>query len=539
MVRPASDDPANLRGTESPIRSVRPRYPDLRPDLRDALSVVWLRKWSIIAITLATVGVALFVSSRQTPIYESQARIVVTPVTGVAVDVPLQEPNLATEAELVHSVAVAEIVAERLGFDGPPRQLLGPLWVDQPADTEILIIGYRNADPFTAQQTAAAFADAYLEFRTQTVNDAILSKAQNIQEQIAALTADFNDVHRQLQALSETNPSRGILEARATLLSAQIVPLQLELGSLPEEISVGSVIEPAAFPFAPVSPNHVVNGIFGFVAGLGLGIGLAFIRDRLSERTRSFDEAEAYLEAPILASIPRVSSWRRRRDPFLVSAIQWRSPAAEGYRILRTNVLSASSSRGVKSIAVTSPHAGEGKSSTVANLGVVLARAGHTVTLVSADLRRPRLHEFFKRDSEPGLIEVLGGRARLTDVIQRIDLPTRGFDTGTATLQLVPSGRVPDDPTELITADRMADVVTSLEEASDIVLLDLPPVLPVTDALVVAAITRWVLLVIGPKSDTRPTLISMRQQLDRVGADIIGAVLNGPHPAMTPTYYSY
>jgi capsular exopolysaccharide synthesis family protein len=172
----------------------------------------------------------------------------------------------------------------------------------------------------------------------------------------------------------------------------------------------------------------------------------------------------------------------------------------------------------------------------VANLGVVLARAGHTVTLVSADLRRPRLHEFFKRESEPGLIEVLGGRARLADVIQQINLPTRGFDTGVGTIRLVPSGRVPDDPTELMIADRMADVIRSLEETSDIVLLDLPPVLPVTDALVVASITRQVLLVVGPKSDTRPTLISMRQQLDRVGADIIGAVLNGPHASMTSTY---
>jgi capsular exopolysaccharide synthesis family protein len=193
----------------------------------------------------------------------------------------------------------------------------------------------------------------------------------------------------------------------------------------------------------------------------------------------------------------------------------------------------------VKSIAVTSPNAGEGKSSTAANLGVVLARAGHTVTLVSADLRRPRLHEFFKRENEPGLIEVLGGRARLANAIQQIHLPTRGFDTGVGTLQLMPSGRVPDDPTELIIADRMAEVIRSLEEISDIVLLDTPPVLPVTDALVVASITRHVLLVIGPKSDKRPTLISMRQQLDRVGADIIGAVLNGPHPSMTQTYYSY
>ena len=538
MARPASDA-ANLRSAESPIRSVRPRYADLRPDLGDALSVVWLRKWSIVAITLATVGLALFVSSRQTPIYESQARVFVTPVTDVGADVPLQEPNLATEAELVRSVVVADIVADRLGFDGPPRQLLASLSVDQPADTEILIVGYRHADPVAAQETAAAFADAYLEFRTETVNEAVLSTAENIQQQIDALTDDFDAMIQQLQALSETNPNRGILEAQATLLSSQIVALKGELGSLPDEVTVGSVIEPAALPLTPASPNHVVNGIFGFVAGMGLGVGLAFVRDRLSERTRSSEEAEAYLEAPILASIPRVSSWRRRREPFLVSAIQWRSPAAEAYRVLRTNVLSAVSSRGVKSIAVTSPNAGDGKSSTVANLGVVLARAGHTVTLVSADLRRPRLHEFFKRENDPGLIEVLGGRARLADVIQQINLPTRGFDTGVGTIQLVPSGRLPDDPTELIIADRMAEAIRSLEELSDIVLLDVPPIFPITDALVVASITRHVLLVIGPKSDTRPTLISMRQQLDRVGADIIGAVLNGPHPSMAPTYSSY
>jgi capsular exopolysaccharide synthesis family protein len=193
----------------------------------------------------------------------------------------------------------------------------------------------------------------------------------------------------------------------------------------------------------------------------------------------------------------------------------------------------------VKSVAVTSPHAGEGKSSTVANLGVVLARAGQNVTLVSADLRRPRLHEFFKREGQPGLIEVLGGRAMLSDVLQTVSLPTRGFDTESATMRLLPSGHVPEDPTELITSEAMGDVIRALEAQSDIVLIDLPPVLPVTDALVVASITKCVLLVIGPKAGTRPALTSVRQQLDRVGAHIIGGVLNGPHPSMAQTYYSY
>lgn len=527
------------RGIEPPIRSVR-SYAELRPDLREALAVVWLRKWSILTITLLTVGVALLVSSRQTPVYESQVRVLVIPVSGVGTEsIPIPTPNLATEAQLIRSVAVAELVADDLGIPGPPRELLGNLGVDQPTDTEILEVSYRHAEPRQAQQRAAAFADAYIDFRIETATQAILSRARNIEEQIAELTEDFNVINRQLQDLPEDDPNRGPLEARVNLLSAQIVPLQLELVSLPDEVTVGRIIQPAALPSSPVSPNHAVNGIFGLIAGLGLGVGLAFLRDRLSERLRSSEEAESYLEAPILAAIPRVASWRRRKEPFLVTAVQWRSPAAEGYRVLRTNVLSAASSLGVKSIAITSAHAGEGKSATAANLAVVLARAGKNVSLVSADLRRPRLHEFFKREGQPGLIEVLGGRATLREALQTVTLPTRGFDTGSATLNLLPSGRVPEDPTELITSSTMTKVLNELEQISDIVLIDLPPVLPVTDALVVAAVTKHVLLVIGPKANTRPAMTSTRQQLDRVGARILGAVLNGPDPSMSQTYYSY
>jgi succinoglycan biosynthesis transport protein ExoP len=329
------------------------------------------------------------------------------------------------------------------------------------------------------------------------------------------------------------------LEARANLLSTQIVQIQLELISLPTDVTVGRIIQPAAVPSSPVSPNHVVNATFGLIAGLAVGVGLAFLRDRLAERLRSSEETEAYLEGPVLGIIPRVPAWRRRRQPFLVTAVQWRSPAAEAYRVLRTNVLSAVSELGVKSIAVTSALPGEGKSATVANLGVVLARAGKNVSLVSADLRRPRLHEFFEREGQPGLIEVLSGRAKLAEALQEITLPTRGFDVPSAVLRFLPSGQVPEDPTELITSETVARVIRALEEKSDVVLIDLPPVLPVTDALVVAAVTENVLLVIGPKANTRPAITSARQQIDRVGARIIGGVLNGPDPSLAQAYYSY
>ena len=259
----------------------------------------------------------------------------------------------------------------------------------------------------------------------------------------------------------------------------------------------------------------------------------------MSGRLRSSEEVEENLEAPVLGVVPRVSDWRRRKKAYLASAARWRSPAAEAYRVLRTNLLSTVSA-GAKSIVVTSTHSGEGKSATVANLGVVLARAGKSVTLVSADLRRPRLHEFFGRDGQVGLSDVLAGRLPLDAVVQEVKLRSSApMDLSTISLRLVASGPVPDDPAELLGSAAMRLVIEDLERVSDIVLIDAPPVLPVTDAPVVAAMTTNVLLVIGPNSATRASVVSARQQLERVGARIVGGVLNGPHAIKAQSFGYY
>ena len=536
--RPLPDD-FNAQRAEQPIRSIR-SSPEPSPDLQEALAVVWHRKWSILAIALLTLGVALFLSSRQTPIYESQVKLLVTPLEGVEAD-PLSSStlNLATESELASSVAVARIVATNLSIPGPPRNLLADLRVDNPEGTEILEISYSDPDPGQAQQLSMGFAEAYLQFREETVTRAILKSAEAIQSEIAVLTEQLQTMERQLQGMSATDPNRSSLEAQASLVRSSILDRQLAQARLPREVTVGRIIEPADQPSSPVSPNHVVNGAFGLIAGLAIGVGLAFLNDRLSERLRSPEAIEINLEAPVLGTIPRVPAWRHRKEAFLVSTVQWRSPASEAYRILRTNVLSAASALGVKSIVITSAYSGEGKSTTAANLGVVLARAGKHVTLVSADLRRPRLHEFFNRDEHGGLIDVLAGRLTLDRALQEVILPTHGFDTSSASLRLLPSGSVADDPGELLTSRTMARVLKEIETLSDIVLIDVPPVLPVTDALVVAEVTKHVLLVIGPEGSTRPAITSARQQLDRVGARILGGVLSGLKPVVAQRYDSY
>jgi polysaccharide biosynthesis transport protein len=537
--RPLSDEP-NAQRAEQPLRSIRSPRPEPAPDLQDALAVLWLRKWSILAIAFLVLGVALFVSSRQTPIYESQSRILVTPVENVGADsAVLSTPNLATESELVSSVAVAQIVATNLNLSGRPQALLDNLSVDNPADTDILNVAYRDPSPQQAQRISMGFAEGYLQFREETATRAILKSAEGIQAEIAVLTTQLQTIERRLEGMSPSDPARVGLEAQASLLRSNILDRQLAQAALPREVTVGRIIQPAALPSSPISPNRLVNGAFGLIAGLAIGVGLAFLSDRLSERLRSSEAIEVNLEAPVLGAIPRVPAWRHRKEAFLVSTVQWRSPASEAYRILRTNVLSAASALGVKSIVITSAYSGEGKSTTAANLGVVLARAGKHVTLVSADLRRPRLHEFFNRDEHMGLIDVLAGRTTLDRALQEVILPTHGFDTSSATLRLLPSGSVADDPGELLTSRTMARVLKEIETLSDIVLIDVPPVLPVTDALVVAEVTKNVLLVIGPKGGTRPAITSARQQLDRVGARLLGGILNGPEASIPQRYDSY
>jgi capsular exopolysaccharide synthesis family protein len=385
-----------------------------------------------------------------------------------------------------------------------------------------------------ARELANGFAQAYLEYRGSLAEDNVAEARESIELELETLQDRLRIVERLLAPLDLEDPDRGSLETERSLLQTLILQAQLARLDLPQDISVGRVIQPASTPSSPVSPNHVVNGAFGLVAGLALGGGLAFLRERSSGRVRTTEEAEDYLGAPVLGAIPRVPQWRRRKRAFLVARAQWHSPAAEAYRILRTSVLSAVQGDG-KSIVVTSPHSGEGKTATVANLAVVLARAGKRVSVVSADLRRPRLHEFFRTNVDAGLADVLAGRASLDQAMQRITYATPA-DRGSVSLWILPSGREPENPAELLSSPAMERVVRELEGSSDIVLIDVPPILPVSDALVVATLAGNVLLVIGPKSSNRTSIVSARQQLDKVGAHIIGGVLNGPDASSVQTY---
>ena len=227
---------------------------------------------------------------------------------------------------------------------------------------------------------------------------------------------------------------------------------------------------------------------------------------------------------PVIGAIPAVGGWKERTDIKLISMNAPNSPAAEAYRTLRTAIQFVALDRPMGSCRSPAPNAGEGKTTSLANLGVALAKAGQRVILVCCDLRRPRLHEFFGLNNEIGFTSMLLGRHLSGRALQAVP--------GIPRLRVLASGPLPPNPSELLSSGRTKEVFAALKAEADIVLIDSPPVLPVTDALVLFRHVDATIMVfaVGQTSQKQAaTALAMAQQVD---APLVGAVLNGvPRPA--------
>ena len=245
-------------------------------------------------------------------------------------------------------------------------------------------------------------------------------------------------------------------------------------------------------------------------------MGFAFLRERLDDRTVDKSDLEAEIGAPVLAVVPRVTGWRKKNATPLVSRDSHTGPTVEAYRTLRTNIEFLARTQDVHVVAITSAHEGEGKTVTTANLAVSLAQTGKRVLALSCDLRRPRLHRFFGLENSSGLSDLLDKRESVMKA-QRV-----GIDS----LRVVPSGPNPPNPAELLGAERMRSLLPDLRERTDFVVLDTPPVLAVSDMMAIATMVDGVIVVADASTTTRSALAQVREQLEQVGARIIGCVYN-------------
>lgn len=514
--------------------------PDHTIALRDYLEVIRRRKWIVLFFAVLVPAAAIALSLAQKPVYEGSAQVLLSrenlanSLTGVT------DPNASleqgvfvqTQAELARVPEIANRVIERLDLTASSDEFLADSEVATGADSEILTFKVRSEEPEVAMDAATEYAQQFTAYRGELDT-----------ESIADARAEVSD---RLRALEEAGDASGSLYS-------DLVKQEQRLSTMETLQTSGAQVVQTADEAPQVAPKTMRNGVLGLLLGLVVGLGVAFLREALDTRVRSSDEIAARLGLPLLGRIAEPPKKVRSNDE-LVTAVQPVGPDAEAYRILRTNLEFAMLDRDIRSIIVTSALPGEGKSTTAGNLALTFARAGKRVALVDLDLRRPYLARFFGLGGKPGVTEVALGRTPLERALAQVPLlPVAASDAsnggaptaavapdGAGRLQVLPSGIVPPDPGEFVSSPRLREVLRQLGQRADLILIDVPPVLQIGDAMTLSAQVDGIVVVTNLTMLRRGAVTELHRVLGSTPAAKLGFVLTGAEAEPSFRYeYAY
>lgn len=471
--------------------------------LRDYLDIAGRRGWIILlAVVLVPLSAAFF-SMRQEKLYEASAEVLVR-----SLDKSQPDRDLQTQADIAtDSSIVGQRVRTALNLSTTPK-----IEVTPKPDSDILTFSSTAASPQLAARVATEYARQFKDFQRDLVT-------ADINRALLDVEAEIEDVLRVPRRRRDQALYASLLDKREQLRTMEAL-----------ETSRALVVRPAALG-VQVQPKPVRNIVLGLVLGIILGLGLAFLREALDTRVRSTDQVAEHLGLPLLARVPEPPR-RLRHDNRLAMINDPDGPGAAAFRILRANVEFARTDTDARTLLVTSAVAGEGKSTTVANLAVALARAGQRVVLVDLDIRRPVIHKFFDLDG-PGVSQVAIGHATLEEALAPIPLVWPGGSAwngdrseirpGRGMLEVLPVGPMPQNVDDVLANHVVAGILENLRERADIVLVDSTPLL-VGEAMSVTAAVDAVLVVIRMSVVRRPMLRELRRVLDAVPARKIGFV---------------
>ncbi|MBI2153169.1 MAG: SPOR domain-containing protein [Candidatus Rokubacteria bacterium] len=419
--------------------------------------------------------------------------------------------------------------------------------------------------------------------RLQAINDRIREvrgeMLRELQAQIALLRNREEILNRQIGELFQRNREVPTVElslqrlqreakVNDDLLALMKTRHQEALIKEAEKIEEVTIIRPASEPSAPVTGETFNTVLVGVLIGLMLGLVLAFVQETLDTSIGTIEDVEDYLGVPVLGVIPHIDTREivdrlieRRpalasldaetlsRHALLVSHFDPKSPVAEAFRSLRTRIQFATMERPAKVFLLTSPTLQEGKTTVIVNLAITLCQAGQKTLLVNANLRRPTIHKFFGIDRDPGLTDVLLGNQRWEDCIRTVaDILMGRFEmedimtaAGLDNLHILLSGPVPANPSELLSTPQMAEFLRQARQRYDIILLDVPPTLPVTDAVILGSQVDGVILVYQAGKVGRLALKRAKMQMESARANVWGVVLNdlGAEIAGYAPYHQY
>lgn len=530
--------------------------------LEDYLRVAQKWWWLLLLSTLVAAGSSFISVSRAPRIYQATTTVAVGQSLNAAnpsySDFSIAQQLAQTYVNMVTRQPILQGAAKALGLSYIPWS--ENISAQMVAGTQLIAISVRDTSPELAQALADEIAHQLILQTPSAAGDQerqafVQAQLQRLEENIAATEAEIEDEQLKLDA---ANSARAIAqyESNIAALQEKLSSYQATHASYLQTSGGGanyiSVIEPALLPTRPISPNVPETIALAAAIGFALAAGGSLLIEFLDNTVKTPEDVTRVTHLATLGTISSIEG--ERYEDKLAAAYVPQSPVAESFRALRTNIQYCAVSKQLRTLLLTSSAPAEGKSIILANLAVVMAQSGLSVVLVDADLRRPVQHRLFGLRNHHGLSEALleeapdlsefwyvlgpealadglaggdGGRAARPPII-----------LGTGSLRVLTSGTQPPNPADLLGSERMRTLMAQIEETADLVLFDTPPVLAVTDAVILASSVDGVMLVADVGRSKRAALKQAAERLAQVDANLVGVILN--RAAMADSgYYAY
>jgi succinoglycan biosynthesis transport protein ExoP len=505
-------------------------------DLRQYWHLV--RRWLWLVVLGALVGGSLaYVIGRNTkPVYQASTTLLIAPGSSQALDsystLIASERLARTYAQLLHSSPVMEETYRRLESMEAEGLPVGDLSTSfsisavPVRDTQLIQVSVTGTDPDMIAAAANALVEGFIEWQINIQRARYSESKSNLALEMEQLQANIGEIEGRIQGLQDAGESAD--QNELIRLQDQLVQYQNSYSALLSSYSnIGlaeanssatvTVISPAVTPKAPIRPRILSNTLLAAALGALAGAGLAFLLEYLDDTVKSPEDLQA-TGLGAIGVVQRVPGNGKNEASRIFAVSQPKSLVAEAYRTLRTNLQFSSLDTPLRSLVVTSAVATEGKTTTAANLAVVMAQAGNRIVLVDGDLRRPSAHKLFGLSNGTGLTTALVEDPRaLNGYLQ---------ESGIENLRVLTAGPIPPNPQELLGSQRMEELLHRLEEEADTVVLDTPPTLVVSDANVLAARASGVLMVVNTGKTRRAAVRQAVEGLRKVGANVLGCVLN-------------
>ena len=497
-----------------------------------------VRRWAIPVLLVTIVGgvVAYAVTRRITPLYEAQATVLVVAgpqQSGANTGVALSNDQVTTTAaSLITEPPLLQRVIKDLKLQTTTDQLAKLVTAVPVTNAQLVNVNAQDPDPAQATSIANTLASDFVDQITQQNAQQVKRAGAALEAQIAQLTATITDEQNQIANAGRTQDTSALRSevtgntSLLTTLASQYATLQAAQAQNLENVSIAA---PAAQPTSPTSPKLALNLALGLVAGLLVSLGIAALAEYLDQGLNSEEDVRERLGVPCLAIIPRFSAHTQGK-----ASHQHEDRAREAYRRLRTNLLFSELDTPLKTIVVTSARPGEGKTRTASNLAVSLASSEKSVLIIDADMHRPNQHRIFHKPITQGLSEMLIAASSTGHPV----LNGR-HDTPYANLSILTSGVLPPNPSELLASNRTRLLISGLEKQRDVLIIDTPPAQALTDALSVAAHSSGVILVVETGKTNAEQARHVIDSLHKVGARVLGVVLNKAKYRQLPSYYYY